>query len=161
MEDRIQFDINESLKYYLSDPTSLPTPDADPELVDCEADPDNLSTTLIDNVLNSIVDSIAESPEGLARPSFFDSMQFLLKYSSFLPTKSLSKLLDLIVSGLSVEADIIHGDLESDEQDNIQHHKQLLEMEVGQVQSQPQRWKLGLDSSGPNIYGNYVQGYET
>ena len=42
--------------------------------------------------------------------------------------RSLSKLLDLIVSGLSVEADIIHGDLDSDEQDGIQHHKQLLEM---------------------------------
>jgi condensin complex subunit 1 len=50
------------------------------------------------------------------------------RYSTFLPTKSLSKLLDLVVSGLSVEADIIHGDLESDEQDSIQHHKELLEM---------------------------------
>ena len=50
------------------------------------------------------------------------------RYSTFLPTRSLSKLLDLIVSGLSVEADIIHGDLESDEQDAIQQHKQLLEM---------------------------------
>ncbi|KAK1146702.1 condensin complex non-SMC subunit Cnd1 [Aspergillus melleus] len=128
MEDRIQFEINESLKYYLSDPTSVPTPDADPELLDCETDPDNLSSTLIDHVLNTIVDGVAESPEGLARSSSFDSLQFLLKYSSFLPTRSLSKLLDLVVSGLSVEADIIHGDLESDEQDGIQHHKQLLEM---------------------------------
>lgn len=34
----------------------------------------------------------------------------------------------MVVSGLSVEADIIHGDLESDEQDAIQNHKQLLEM---------------------------------
>lgn len=51
----------------------------------------------------------------------------LCRYSSALPTKSLSKLLDLVVSGLSVEADIIHGDLDSDEQDTI-HHKQLLEM---------------------------------
>lgn len=50
------------------------------------------------------------------------------RYSTFVPTQSLSKLLDLVVSGLSVEADIIHGDLESDEQDAIQHHKQLLEM---------------------------------
>lgn len=50
------------------------------------------------------------------------------RYCSFSPTRSLSKLLDLIVSGLSVEADIIHGELESDEQDGIQHHKQLLEM---------------------------------
>ncbi|CAI7600697.1 unnamed protein product [Penicillium pancosmium] len=128
MEDRIQFDINDSLKYYLSDPTSVPTLDADPELLDCETDPDQLSTALIDNVLNPIVDAVAENPEGLTRSSFFDSLQFLLKYTSFLPTKSLSKVLDLIVSGLSVEADIIVGDLESDEQDAIQSHKQLLEM---------------------------------
>jgi len=50
------------------------------------------------------------------------------RYSTFVPTRSLSKLLDLVISGLSVEADIIHGDIESDEQDAIQHHKQLLEM---------------------------------
>jgi condensin complex subunit 1 len=153
MEDRIQFDINDSLKYYLSDPTSVPTADADPELLDFESEPEQLSSTVVDNVLNPIVDAVAENPEGLARASFFDSLQFLLKcafapnpephvgpsgpnsellnlyrYSTFLPTKSLSKLLDLVVSGLSVEADIIHGDLESDEQDSIQHHKELLEM---------------------------------
>ncbi|KAL4894348.1 armadillo-type protein [Aspergillus ambiguus] len=128
MEDRIEFDINESLKYYLSDPASIPTPDADSELLDCETDPDQLSPNVVDNVLNPIVDAVAENPESLARSSFFDSLQFLLKYSSFLQTRSLSKLLDLVVSGLSVEADIIHGDLESDEQDGIQHHKQLLEM---------------------------------
>ncbi|OQD80813.1 hypothetical protein PENANT_c031G09015 [Penicillium antarcticum] len=128
MEDRIQFDINESLKYYLSDPATLPTPDADPELLDCESDPESISPALIDNVLNPIVDAVAENPEGLTRASVFDSLQFLLKYSTVLPTKSLSKLLDLVVSGLSVEADIIHGDLESDEQDAIQAHKQLLEM---------------------------------
>ncbi|RMJ25551.1 Condensin complex subunit 1 [Aspergillus sp. HF37] len=128
MEDRIHFDINESLKFYLSDPASVPTADADPELLDCETDPEQLSTAVIDNALNPIVDGVAESPEGLARPSFFDSLQFLLKYSPLLPARSLSKLVDLIVSGLSVEADIIHGDLDSDEQDGIQHHKQLLEM---------------------------------
>ncbi|KAF7715101.1 Condensin complex subunit 1 [Penicillium ucsense] len=128
MEDRIQFDINESLKYYLSDPASIPTPDADADLLDCESDPNQLSTALVDSVLNPIVDAVAENPEGLTRSSFFDSLQFLLKYPSFLPAKSLSKVLDLIVSGLSVEAEIIHSDLESDEQDAIQHHKQLLEM---------------------------------
>lgn len=153
MEDRTQFDINESLKYYLSDPTSVPTPEADSELLDFETEPEQLSSTIVDNVLNQIVDAVAENPEGLARVSSFDSLQFLLKcafapnpepfagpfgpnsellnlyrYSTFIPTKSLSKLLDLIVSGLSVEADIIHGDLESDEQDGIQHHKELLEM---------------------------------
>ncbi|KAJ6153796.1 hypothetical protein N7470_006755 [Penicillium chermesinum] len=128
MEERIQFDINDSLKYYLSDPASIPTPDAEPELLDCENDPDQLSPALVDNVLNPIVDAVAENPEGLTRASFFDSLQLLLKYPTLLSAKSLSKVLDLIVSGLSVEADIIHGDLEADEQDAIQHHKQLLEM---------------------------------
>ncbi|EAA62991.1 hypothetical protein AN3451.2 [Aspergillus nidulans FGSC A4] len=153
MEERIRFDINESLKYYLSDPNSVPTPEADTELLGFETEPEQLPSTVIDNVLNSIVDAVAENPEALARASSFDSLQFLLKcafapnpeplvgpfgpnsellnhyrYSNFLPTKSLSKLLDLIVSGLSVEADIIHGDLESDEQDSIQPHKELLEM---------------------------------
>lgn len=79
MEDRVQFDINESLKYYLSDPAFVPTPEADSKLLDCETDPDQLSTGLIDNVLNSIVDGVAESPEGLTRSSLFYSLQFLLK----------------------------------------------------------------------------------
>lgn len=34
----------------------------------------------------------------------------------------------MVVSGLSVEADIIHSELDSDERDAIHHHKQLLEM---------------------------------
>lgn len=53
---------------------------------------------------------------------------YLCRYGLTLPAKSLGKTLDLIVSGLSVEADIIHGDLDSDEHDTIHHHKQLLEM---------------------------------
>ncbi|KAL1958455.1 hypothetical protein VTO42DRAFT_4319 [Malbranchea cinnamomea] len=128
MDDRINFDLNESLKYYLSDPTSVPTPDADPELLDCETDPDALTLPLIDAVLNPVVDAVAENPEGLARDSFFDSVQFLLKFAAALPTKAISKILDLVVSGLAVEADIIHHDLESDETDTVPHHKQLLEM---------------------------------
>ncbi|KAL2003578.1 hypothetical protein VTN02DRAFT_3244 [Thermoascus thermophilus] len=128
MEDRIEFDINESLKCYLSDPASVPTPEADSELQDCENDPDQLSPALIDSVLNPIVDAVAESPEGLTRPSFFDSLQLLLKCCAAIPSKTLSKILDLIVSGLAVQADVIHGDLEADEQDAVQHHKQLLEM---------------------------------
>ncbi|KAH8688874.1 condensin complex component cnd1 [Talaromyces proteolyticus] len=128
MEERIDFNINDSLKYYLSDPTSVPTPDADAELFDCENETELLSTSLVDGVINPIVDGIAENPEALTRTSFFDSLQILLKYPVVLPSKSLSKILDLIVSGLAMEADIIHGDLEADEQDAVQHHKQLLEM---------------------------------
>ena len=50
------------------------------------------------------------------------------RYTSFLSAHALSKIFDLITSGLATEADVIHNDLESDEQELIAHHKQLLEM---------------------------------
>lgn len=151
--DTINFDINDALKNYMSDPASIPTPEADSSLIDCENDPESLTNSLINTVLNPIVDSVAESPDAITRSSSFDSIQFLLKCAptshSFtqtshtgqnseqlkssrstpvLPTHALSKILDLVVSGLSTEADIIHNDLESDEQELIAHHKQLLEV---------------------------------
>ena len=51
-----------------------------------------------------------------------------LRYASFLPTHALSKVFDLITSGLSAEVDAINHDLEADEQDLIAHHKNLLEI---------------------------------
>lgn len=151
--DSITFDINDALKHYMSDPATISTPEADSNLVDCENDPESLTNSLINTVLNPIVDSVAESPDAITRSSSFDSLQFLLKCapvslissqnyptepdsklfkqsrsSSILPTHALSKILDLVVSGLSTEADIIHNDLESDEQELISHHKQLLEV---------------------------------
>ncbi|KAN0101681.1 Armadillo-type fold [Hyaloscypha variabilis] len=126
--DSITFDINDALKHYMSDPATISTPEADVNLVDCENDPESLTNSLINTVLNPIVDSVAESPDAITRSSSFDSLQFLLKSSSVLPTHALSKILDLVVSGLSTEADIIHNDLESDEQELISHHKQLLEV---------------------------------
>ncbi|CZT50059.1 probable YCS4-subunit of condensin protein complex [Rhynchosporium secalis] len=151
--DTINFDINDALKHYMSDPATVATPEADSNLVDCENDPESLTNSLINTVLNPIVDSVAENPDAITRSSSFDSLQFLLKCapilllssqnylsepeselfklsrsSSVLPTHALSKILDLIVSGLSTEADIIHNDLETDEQELISHHKQLLEV---------------------------------
>lgn len=153
MEDRVHFDLNDALKHYLSDPATVSTPEADGALIDCENDPESLTGGLINGVLNPIVESVAENPEALTRSSVFDSLQFLLKCAptslksqqhypsepdselfqlsrstALLPTHSLSKILDVIVSGLSTEADTIHNDLETDEQDAVQHHKQLLEM---------------------------------
>ena len=153
MDDRVDFDINQALKHYLSDPLSVPTPEADSELVDCDSDPDALTVPLINGVLNPIVDEVANNPDSLTRASSFDSLQFLLKCgptssivsrnplqepeaelfrlsrsTPALPTPSLSKLLDLIISGLSAEADIIHSEIESEDQDALTHHKQLLEM---------------------------------
>lgn len=153
MDDRVDFDINNALKLYLSDPAGISTPDADGALLECENDPESLSIGLINGVLNPIVDSIAENPEALTRSSTFDSLQFLLKCAptflesqrnfqnepdselfkisrsaSLLPTHSLSKIVDLIVSGLSSEAEILHNEIETDEQDAILQHRHLLEM---------------------------------
>ena len=151
--DAISFDINDALKHYMSDPATVATPEADSSLLDCENDPEALTNSLINTVLNPIVDSVADNPDSITRSSTFDSLQFLLKCapvslksaqkyhiepdsehfkssrsSAALPTHALSKILDLVVSGLSTEADIIHNDFESDEQDIISHHKQLLEV---------------------------------
>ncbi|KAK3314290.1 condensin-like protein [Apodospora peruviana] len=127
--DTITFDINDALKHYMSDPASIPTPEADGALVDCENDPESLTDNgVINSVLNPIVDAVAENPDAITRSQIFDSLQFLLKYTSFLSAHALSKIFDLITSGLAAEADIIHHDLESDEQELVAHHKQLLEI---------------------------------
>ncbi|KAL8779900.1 MAG: hypothetical protein Q9213_006722 [Squamulea squamosa] len=128
MGDQADFDINNALKHYLSDPATVPVPEADGALVDCENDPDSLTSGVINGVLNPIVDAIAENPDGLARSSSFDSLQFLLKSVSLLPTHALSTILDVVVSGLSSEADNIHNECEAEEQETVGHHKQLLEM---------------------------------
>ncbi|KAL8650744.1 MAG: hypothetical protein Q9210_003645 [Variospora velana] len=128
MADQVNFDINDALKHYLSDPATVPTPEADGSLLECENDPESLTSGVINGVLNPIVDSIAENPDALTRSSSFDSLQFLLKSVSLLPNHSLSKIFDLIISGLSLEADVVHNESDAEEQDNVGHHKQLLEM---------------------------------
>ncbi|KAI4260919.1 MAG: hypothetical protein LQ352_000074 [Teloschistes flavicans] len=128
MAESMEFDINNALKHYLSDPATVPTPEADGILLDCESDPDSLTSGVINGVLNPIVDLIAGDPDALARSASFDSLQFLLKSVSLLPTHSLSKILDLIVSGLSSEADNLQNEGEADEQEMVRHYKQLLEM---------------------------------
>ncbi|OLN91698.1 Condensin complex subunit 1 [Colletotrichum chlorophyti] len=169
--DSVAFDINDALKHYMSDPASIPTPEADGSLFDYENDPEGLTTSVVNPVLNTIVDAVAENPEAITRSAHLDSLQFLLKcapispcsfapnpslslplssdpvlpptpppeqhselfnlsrYTAFLPTHALSKIFDLIMSGLAAEADAIHHDLESpDEQETLAHHKQLLEI---------------------------------
>ena len=127
--DGINFDINDALKHYMSDPFSVPTPEVDNSLLDCENDPESLTNGLINPVLDEIVDAVAANPEAITRASHLDSLQFLLKYTSFLPHHALSKVFDLVMSGLAAEADAIHQEQESpDEQDSVAHHKQLLEI---------------------------------
>ncbi len=153
MGDQIEFDLNDALTYYLSDPATIATPEADGALQDCENDPESLTGGLVNSVLNPIVDSIANNPDALTHSSSFDSLQFLLKCApisiasqqnfphepdselfklsrsaSLLPTHSLSKIFDLVISGLSAEAEAVHLELEAGDQDASQHQRKLLEM---------------------------------
>jgi len=154
MDGRIDFDINESLKLYLNDPSTIPTPEAPNDLVECEQEPDALTPALINSCLNPVVDAVANSPDAITYSTYFDTLQFLLKCapislpdqqnrfaaepdcalfklsrcSSLIPPSSLSKVLDLIVSGLETEAQLVNQELASEEQEAIQHHKQLLEV---------------------------------
>lgn len=79
MDDQVEFDINESLKLYLSDSSTIPTPEASSELLDCENDPDSLTSDLVNNALDPVIDAIAENPEALGRSVIFDTLLFLLK----------------------------------------------------------------------------------
>lgn len=154
--ETINFDINDALKHYMSDPASIPTPEADSALFDCENDPEGLTNPVINSVLNPIVDAVADNPDAIMRASHMDSLQFLLKlapttldpsspdpptlgrdselldpsrYTAYLPTHALSKIFDLVMSGLSAVADGVHNDIDSpDEQDSVLHHKKLLEI---------------------------------
>src|SRR3954468_4207504 len=77
--DNIKFDINDALKHYMSDPASIPTPEADSALFDCENDPESFTNGVIIPVLDPIVDAIAENPDAITRTAHFDSLQFLHK----------------------------------------------------------------------------------
>ena len=58
--ESINFDINDALKHYMSDPAAIATPEADSALVDCESDPEALSNiALINPVLNPQVEAQA------------------------------------------------------------------------------------------------------
>ncbi|KAL6887950.1 condensin complex component cnd1 [Trichoderma evansii] len=125
----INFDINDALKRYMSDPATIPTPEADAALFDCENDPEALTNQVINPVLNPIIDAVADNPDAILRAVNMDSLQFLLKYTPYLPAHALSKIFDLVMSGLSAETDAVHNDIESpDEQESVPHHKQLLEI---------------------------------
>ncbi|CAG9973319.1 unnamed protein product [Clonostachys byssicola] len=125
----INFDINDALRDYMSDPASIPTSEADSSLLDCENEPESLTNQLINPVLNPIVDAVAEDPDAITRASNMDSLQFLLKFAAFLPTHALSKVFDLIMSGLSAEVDAANSDMESpDDEGTLPHHKKLLEI---------------------------------
>jgi condensin complex subunit 1 len=153
MDERLDFNINEALKQYLSDPSTIPTPEAPSCLVDCEDEPEALTSAVVNSALNPVVDAVAENPDAILRQASFDTVAFLLKCapiaqtqsqrydtepdcelfklsrtSSVVPPTCLSKILDLLVSSLGTETDAVHADIEAEEQDATQHHKHILEV---------------------------------
>lgn len=51
-----------------------------------------------------------------------------LRFSSQIPTVTLGKILDLLGSALSTQADVVHADIQAKDQDALKLHKTLLEM---------------------------------
>lgn len=130
MNSQADFDVNEAIKNYDSDPATIATPDAPRELQDFEHEPERLreEVSIINAELNAVVDAVADSPEAIARSTNFDTLQFLLRFSSHIPPATLGKILDLVSSVLSGQVDQIHADIQASDQDALQMHKTLLEM---------------------------------
>ena len=130
MDSQADFDVNEAIKNYDSDPATIATPDAPRELQDFEHEPERLreEAAVVNAELNTVVDSIADSAEAITRSSNFDTLQFLLRFSAHIPPATLGKILDLVSSALSGQVETIHADIQAGDQDALQMHKTLLEM---------------------------------
>ncbi|KAI5842411.1 armadillo-type protein [Morchella snyderi] len=126
--DRADFDLKLSLKHYLDSPATVPTPDAHPDLLDAESDPDSLSNAQLTPILEALIDSVAASPDAIARSSTLDSLQCLLKLFPTLPTPAIGKIVDLITSGLSAQADILASEIDHADPDSLAEHRLLLEI---------------------------------
>ncbi|KAK7184717.1 condensin complex subunit 1 [Paraphaeosphaeria sporulosa] len=130
MDSQADFDVNEAIKNYDNDPLEIATPDASRELQDFEHEPERLGEELplLNAELNPIVDAIAGSPEAILRSANFDTLQFLLKFSAHIPAVTLGKVLDLVGSALAAQVDVVHADIQAQDQDALKLHKTLLEM---------------------------------
>lgn len=77
--DYVEFDLAQSLVYYLDDPLKVPCTDADPELLEYENDFDSVSNAQVAQILDPIIDSLAMDPGCIMRVSIIDTLQCLLK----------------------------------------------------------------------------------
>ena len=77
--ERAQFDLNAALNHYLNNPADVPCPDADAELLEAEENPEALTNAQINQILDPIIDSLAENPDAIGRCSVLDTLQCLLK----------------------------------------------------------------------------------
>ncbi|GKT82197.1 hypothetical protein Ct61P_00047 [Colletotrichum tofieldiae] len=75
--DSVAFDINDALKHYMSDPASIPTPEADGSLFDYENDPRVLPPP------SSTRSSTPSSTPSLRTPRPSPAVPTSTRYSSF------------------------------------------------------------------------------
>ncbi|KAJ6262142.1 hypothetical protein Dda_2947 [Drechslerella dactyloides] len=122
---RHAFDLAASLRAYSDDPGTISCPDADPGLIAEGGEP--LTVAQINPVLDPIVEAVTIDPDAILKDDNFDNLQCLLKSFPAIPSICASKVLDLITSGLAADTALVHAELESDDPDNLDTHKQLLE----------------------------------
>ncbi|KAK9377461.1 armadillo-type protein [Lipomyces chichibuensis] len=107
------FSLSEYLTAYLSDPSSLTSA----EYVE---DPDD--------ALDAVIDAVAVDSAALADGNNFETLESMLLNFSNLSSKCKAKLSDLIISGLSSQAETAHQLIEGDEHELFGQQRQLLEM---------------------------------
>ncbi|KAF3912955.1 hypothetical protein ABW21_db0205302 [Orbilia brochopaga] len=122
---RHRFDLAASIRAYSDDPGTISCPDADPGLIAEGGEP--LTVAQINPVLDPIVEAVTIQPDAILQDDNFDNLQCLLKSYPSIPSICASKVLDLISSGLAAETTLLHAELESDDPDNLETHKELLE----------------------------------
>ncbi|KAK9348866.1 armadillo-type protein [Lipomyces starkeyi] len=107
------FSLSEYLTTYLSDPSSLTS-------ADYVEDPDD--------ALDAVIDAVAVDSAALADGNNFETLESMLLNFPNLSSKCKAKLSDLIISGLSTQAETAHQLIEGDEHELFGQQRQLLEM---------------------------------
>ncbi|KAK9370834.1 armadillo-type protein [Lipomyces kononenkoae] len=107
------FSLSEYLTAYLSDPNSLTS-------ADYVEDPND--------ALDAVIDAVAVDSAALADGNNFETLESMLLNFPNLSSKCKAKLSDLVISGLSAQADTTQQLIESDEHELFGQQRQLLEM---------------------------------
>ncbi|KAK7207781.1 condensin complex subunit 1 [Myxozyma melibiosi] len=108
------FDLSEYVTSYLSEPSSLISPDY-------VADD-------LEDALDIVIEALAMDSAAIAQSNYFETLECILLNFSSISIKCKAKLADLIISGLSAQADTANQLVNSDELESFPQQKQLLEI---------------------------------
>ncbi|GAO48160.1 condensin complex component cnd1 [Saitoella complicata NRRL Y-17804] len=113
-----QFDLRAELAAYLDDPSSVAT----------QLDLSSASQKECDRYINTTIDTLSTSPEAIKNDEIFDVLKALLKNCAALTPTQMSKIMDLIVSSLQSETEILASDIEQPDPELLVLHRQICEM---------------------------------